>query len=70
MEFFGTSEQVSMGPHCKIKKLKYIKRMNGNYNKQKVLFIKKKKEIKDNMSLIHLYIFIYTSFISLAITQK
>lgn len=43
MDFFGTSEQISMGPHCKIKKLKYIKRMNGNYNKQKVLFIQKKE---------------------------
>lgn len=70
MDFFGTSEQISMGPHCKIKKLKYIKRMNGNYNKQKILFIQKKKEIKDNMSLIHLYIFIYTSFISTSTSNR
>ena len=37
---------------------------------KKFFLYKKKKEIKDNMSLIHLYIFIYTSFISLPITQK
>lgn len=46
MDFFGTSEQISMGPHCKIKKLKYIKRMNGNYNKQKFFLYKKRKKLK------------------------